>query len=139
MLIWLLCLLLVRGTNAQSLSSPFSYTLYIVVPDTLKFSLPLVLYSAPVIRYYQYSENTHRVTHKLYLIYRRSQKSLSTYTTDDKNHLILTINVRKLVQQTGVTYSSPHAVLKKYLHLLPCKITSVHELRERERVKRVEY
>jgi hypothetical protein len=49
------------------------------------------------------------------------------------------INVRKLAQQMGVSYGTTCTVLKKHLHLRPCKVTSVHGLKERDTVKRVEY
>jgi hypothetical protein len=39
----------------------------------------------------------------------------------------------------GVSYGSTCEVLKKHLHLHPYKMTSVHEFKESDNVKRVEY
>jgi hypothetical protein len=44
-----------------------------------------------------------------------------------------------LAQQTSAPYVSTRSVLKKDLHLHPYKITSEHELKERDNVKRAEY
>jgi hypothetical protein len=66
-----------------------------------------------------------------------SQKSLCTYTTTNRH--ILSINIRKLAQQTGVSSGSTRSALKKHLHLHPYKIASAHELAESGKAKRDEY
>jgi hypothetical protein len=57
-----------------------------------------------------------------------SQKLLCTCTINDK----LALNVRKLAEEMGVSYGSICIVLKKHLHLHPYKMTTVHELKERD-------
>jgi hypothetical protein len=52
---------------------------------------------------------------------------------------IFSINVHKLAQQMGGSYGRTCRVLKKHLHPHPYKVTSVHELKERDSVKYVEY
>jgi hypothetical protein len=44
-----------------------------------------------------------------------------------------------MAEQTGVSYGSTGRALQKHLHLHCCKLTSVHELKERDKMKRVEY
>ena len=44
---------------------------------------------------------------------------------------------RKLSQQVGVSYGTAQTTLKKHLHLHPCKITTVHELKPGYSAKRV--
>jgi hypothetical protein len=46
------------------------------------------------------------------------------------NRLILSTHIRKVAQQTGVSYGSTRTVLKKHFHLHPYKITSVHEMKD---------
>jgi hypothetical protein len=65
------------------------------------------------------------------------------------NHLIQTpsigtnkresINIRKLAQQMGVSYGTTRRALKKHLHPHPSKRVPVHELKEMDKVKRVEH
>jgi hypothetical protein len=55
-----------------------------------------------------------------------------------KPRFILSINIHKLAQQTGVSYGGTRTVLK-HLHLHPYKIMSVQELKERDNTKRPEY